>query len=251
MRDAPTNPTSVLLPNGTIIVALRRATSATQPLAVGHVDRLSGPWQRIDGTVHATAAGSPHTYEEDPYMYRTDRGWHMLTRRKVAPATPQGKGVPAADEGGGGGTGPDAEHDAGRAGAGVGGTGSCPAACTTPAGCFTPCPDASDPDGLCGGGHLYSLDLKDWFFGEAVYAHSPDAGSQCNVELRAGPTRPRARHGGGAPASVQRMRFTSRQRPTLFTDVDGSRYLYNGVSVNRTMYFHSFTFVQQINVSAN
>ena len=59
---APTNPTAVLLPNGTIVVALRRATSATQPLAIGHVDNLAGPWRRIDGTVHATAAGSPHMY---------------------------------------------------------------------------------------------------------------------------------------------------------------------------------------------
>ena len=45
------------------------------------------------------------------------------------------------------------------------------------------------------------------------------------------------------------MCSTSRQRPTLFTDQDGSRYLFNGVAVNRTMYYHSFTFVQSINTN--
>ena len=215
---ASTNPTAVLLPNDTIIVALRRATSATQPLAIGHVDNLAGPWRRIDGTVHATAAGSPHMYEEDPFMYRTARGWHMLTRRKVAP-TPTPSGV-------------------------VRGARLCPRACTTPTGCFSPCPDASDPDGLCGGGHLYSLDLNNWFFGEAVYSHSPAADAQCNVALRSPGSAARFEDTG-----TRMMRFTSRQRPTLFTDQDGSRYLFNGASVNRTMYYHSFTFVQQINTT--
>ena len=41
--------------------------------------------------------------------------------------------------------------------------------------------------------------------------------------------------------------LTSRERPTLFEDrSDGSRYLFTGASVNKTMYFHSFTLVQQV-----
>ena len=71
----------------------------------------------------------------------------MLTRRKVSPARQQSDSLAA-------------------------GTHSCPKACESPTGqggCFSPCPDASDPDGLCGGGHLYSRDLKTWYFGESTY----------------------------------------------------------------------------------
>ena len=63
-----TNPAPMLVvgpdgkPNGTLIVALRRSTSADQPIFVGHVDSPAGPYVRTDGKVLATAAGSPSMY---------------------------------------------------------------------------------------------------------------------------------------------------------------------------------------------
>ena len=78
-----TNPAPLLLANGTLVVAVRRATAPTQPLFVGHIDSPQGPWRRLDVPVYATAAASPATFEEDPFLFQTARGFHMLTHRAV------------------------------------------------------------------------------------------------------------------------------------------------------------------------
>lgn len=205
-----TNPTALLMANGTIIVALRRSTSAHQPLYRGHVDSPAGPWVALQATVVATSAGSPHMYEEDPFLFSTSRGFHMLTRRSV------GRGLVLVDD--------DKR--------------SCPPACELPGGyCFSPCPDASGGEGLCGGGHLFSTDLSTWFFGENVYDHSAEGAAQCDIHFAAA--------GGGRGAPVK-ARLTSRERPTMYTAPDGSRYLFTGAALNKTMYMHSFTLVQQV-----
>ena len=51
--------------------------------------------------------------------------------------------------------------------------------------------------------------------------------------------------GGGKGAPVK-ARLTSRERPTMYTAPDGSRYLFTGAALNKTMYMHSFTLVQQV-----
>ena len=218
-----TNPTPMLAlgadgkPNGTLIVALRRATSEDQPIFIGHVDSPAGPYVRQDGKVVATSAGNPSTYEEDPFLYQTKRGFHMLTRRAV-------------------------HYDG----------------------------------GYCGGGHLYSSDLRTWFYGESTYGGSNASSMQCNVDMMpAGRDEGAGRKGGLGTAAgsvvdpgggggraaqstdggaelglAERVYLTSRERPTVFTDTDGSRYLFTGAAVNVSMWIHSFTLVQQINLGA-
>ena len=120
--------------------------------------------------------------------------------------------------------------------------------------------------GYCGSGHLYSADLKTWFFGENVYAvhvvpnptlHSATL-TCCHLQRRASAT---TRHEGpvlvlvallmlcGSKASGTGSASQSRERPTLFVDTDGSRYLFTGAPVNVSMWVHSFT-LMQINVNA-
>ena len=153
-------------------------------------------------------------YEEDPFLYQTKRGFHMLTRRAVKYA-----------------------------------------------------------GGYCGGGHLYSTDLKTWFFGENVYGGSSKSDSaQCNINMlpptkkgdhseRDTDARAGAGTGAGAGAGAdagagagvtqaELVQLQSRERPTLFTDTDGSRYLFTGAAVNVSMFVHSFTLMQQINLNA-
>jgi len=201
-ESAGTNPAPHLEPNGTLIVALRRGTSMFQHIYIGNVNSIVGPWKRVEGTVVSTAAGSLHTYEEDPFLFKNTRGWHMLTRRSVADA-----------------------------GAGAGGEiGSCPDACRVQSGCVSPC--VVGP-GTCGGGHLYSTDLKVWFFGENVYGATGAADEQCNLLVRPN----------------TQINLTSRERPTIFDDTaTGKRYLFTGASVNMTMYYHSFTLVQEMQI---
>ena len=72
----------------------------------------------------ATAAGAPHTYEEDPFIFATPRGFHMLTRRSVQASSHGARPL----------------DDSAAAPAAAG----CPAACELPGGhCFSPCPDAA------------------------------------------------------------------------------------------------------------
>ena len=40
-------PSALLLPIGTVVVALRRGHSDVQPLYVGHVSRPAGPWRPL------------------------------------------------------------------------------------------------------------------------------------------------------------------------------------------------------------
>jgi hypothetical protein len=195
----------MLLSNGTIVVALRRGTSGCMPLYVGHVSSPAGPWKTLPAVVLPTAAGSPSKFDQDPYMFRTKRGYHILNNRQGV------RGAAATDEAG-------REH------------GDCPAACKTLGGlCFSPCPDKAGS--LCGVGHLYSPDLTTWYFGEYALGPGGAADAQCDIMFAGAPTR---------------TRLTSRERPTLFTDAEGRRFLFTGASVNKTMYLHSFSLVQEI-----
>lgn len=100
---------------------------------------------------------------------------------------------------------------------------------------YPPAPAPCGPplgSALCGGGHLFSKDLRAWFSGESVYHRNASAMAQCLVTFEDGET----------------VRFTSRQRPTMLLDDRGRRFLFNGASVNKSEYEHSFTFVQEISM---
>ena len=117
--DTQTNPAPWLESDGTLLVALRRGTVPQQTIYRGRVEPPAGPWERLNATVYATGAGSTQTYEEDPFLYGTARGWHMITRRSVANQSPRGDAT-------------------------------CPRQCVMPSGaCFEPCVMG---DGYCGGG---------------------------------------------------------------------------------------------------
>ena len=134
----------------------------------------------------AQAGGSVSMSEEDSFIFRSGRGFHMLTHR----SEPQVGGWPPR------------------------------------------------PSTGCGGGHLYSLDLRTWFVGENAFGHSAAGGDQCDIELQA-----------PAASGNLKLRLTSRQRPVVFADKDGRRFLYTGASgpaANVTEYEHSFTLVQEI-----
>lgn len=151
------------VPNGTIILGTRRTTNTDYPTWVGHASSPGGPWTPLKTQVLPTAAGSPSTSEEDSFIFKGRRGYHMLTHR----STPKNATWPP------------------------------------------------HPSTGCGGGHLYSEDLRTWFFGEAVFGRSADSIAQCNVQLQPDGTT---------------MKLTSRQRPTILTAPDGRRYLYTGAS---------------------
>jgi hypothetical protein len=198
-----TNPAPWVEPDGTLYVALRRSTSSVQPIFIGHFDTPTGPWRLLNAQVLATAAGSPSTYEEDPFLYKTSRGWHMITRRASAAdmltrrastadmltrrastadmLTRRASTVDMLTRRASTVDSPSPHQRLGRVasadvgGAAVVGAGtsggqisveSCPAACRVTGGCFSPC-YTGEP--ACGGGHLYSTNLSTWYFGEAVY----------------------------------------------------------------------------------
>ena len=85
-------------------------------------------------------------------------------------------------------------------------------------------------------GHLYSTDLRTWYFGENVYGHTGAAREQCSLTIDA------------QNGSAEQVQLSARQRPTIFRDgPSGPQYLFNGASSSgTTMYYHSFTMVQQI-----
>ena len=215
-----------------LYVALRRSTSAVQPIFIGHVDSPMGPWKLLTAKVVPTAAGAPSTYAEDPFLYRTARGWHILTRRAS-------KGVDRASK-------DDSEASASGVTGGVHDPKSCPSACKVPGGCFSPC-YVGEP--ACGGGHLYSADLATWYFGEAAYHCALNISLSTSRTALGATTRHDlgAQHLDGVGDGVELVTLTSRERPTVFSDSsDNSQYLFTGASVNYTMYYHSFTLVQQI-----
>lgn len=151
------------VPNGTIILGTRRTTNTDYPTWVGHASSPGGPWTPLKTQVLPTTAGSPSTSEEDSFIFKGRRGYHMLTHR----STPKNATWPP------------------------------------------------HPSTGCGGGHLYSEDLRTWFFGETVFGHSADSIAQCNVQLEPNGTT---------------IKLTSRQRPTILNALDGRRYLYTGAS---------------------
>jgi hypothetical protein len=182
--------------------------------------------------LHATDAGNSSTFEEDPFFYRTTRGFHMLTHRAVG----EKKSVSVGSSGV-----VVVTKDAAAAAAVVAADESKSLTVGSTVARGVTKVTAPPPLGpwLCGGGHIFSENLHDWFFGESVYGGSPLASAQCNITL--------------APADV-RIALTSRQRATIFEDsASGSqagrrRYLYTGASVNQSEYVHSFTLVQEINL---
>jgi hypothetical protein len=173
---------------------------------VADVKHPEGPWTAVDATV---VLPPDAVYEEDPFLYRGRRGYHIITHRAVKTTI-----ATAQDGGGGGGGAVSTREDTGTTLKEAGSRGYPPLG-----------------DQYCGGGHLFSPDLRTWWYGEAVYGQSDSADAQCMITF----------------SGNIRTHLTSRERPTIFEDVKGGgRYLFTGASANVSMYVHSFTLVQQI-----
>lgn len=83
-----TNPSAVVLPNGTIVLTARRWTAGV-PIYIA--DSWRGPFKlswapvvtiAVNGST-TEAGNSTTSFDEDPYLYRGENGtWHMLTHRQ-------------------------------------------------------------------------------------------------------------------------------------------------------------------------
>ena len=81
-----TNPGPMMLANGTIILSVRRARSTSQPLYRGHYTAITGPWELIPTRIVSTDAGTPKTFDQDPFLMQTPRGYHIISNRAVGGA---------------------------------------------------------------------------------------------------------------------------------------------------------------------
>eukprot|EP00040_Diaphanoeca_grandis_P002487 m.21872 g.21872 ORF g.21872 m.21872 type:complete len:499 (+) comp13590_c0_seq1:256-1752(+) len=136
-----TNPSAMLLENGTVVLVGRRATLSQQPTYIGNIDHIEGPWTAVNTVV----IGAGAIFEEDPFLYKGARGYHMLTHREVQSVEPI-KSIELKDSGL------------------TDGIGVPP---ITPA--------------MCGGGHLFSPDLLTWWYGEDVYGQADTSVAQCMI----------------------------------------------------------------------
>ncbi len=78
-----TNPSAVVLPNGTIMVTARRWVGGV-PIYMASSWR--GPYVQFPFVpVLPVGTGNPNAFDEDPFLYHNSLGWHMLTHREQAP----------------------------------------------------------------------------------------------------------------------------------------------------------------------
>ena len=180
----PTNPAPLLLKNGTLLVAARRASGPVIPMYSTHWSKPEGPYEQVKTVTHTTNVSDfRRVSEQDPYFFTDANGnFHLLWQRSWPHFRINGR---------------------------------------------------------CGGGHDYSVDGINFFFGEPIYVNGDFTldqmrRGQCNLTWD----------------NQTRGNLTSRQRPTLFDDnTTGRRYIFNGASVFVDMYVHSFTMVQEVNMN--
>ena len=85
LGSRPTNPSPYIFSNGTIILGTRRKTSTDFPTWIGHVSTPAGPWVPLSTKVFSTPGGSLSVSDEDSFIWKNKRGYHMLTHRRMAP----------------------------------------------------------------------------------------------------------------------------------------------------------------------
>ena len=81
LGSRPTNPAPYIFSNGTIILGTRRTTDSDYPTWIGHASTPAGPWVPLPTNVFSTPGGSLSVSEEDSFIWKNKRGYHMLTHR--------------------------------------------------------------------------------------------------------------------------------------------------------------------------
>ena len=77
-----TNPSAVVLPNGTILVTARRWLGG---VPIYMANSWAGPYTLLPlVSVVPVGEGDPAVFDEDPYLWQNEFGWHMLTHRESA-----------------------------------------------------------------------------------------------------------------------------------------------------------------------
>ncbi len=84
---AHTNPSPVFLPNGTVVVAFNAGFchNHLETIGIASAPHWSGPYTLLDrNAVLRNDDGSPH-HCEDPHLWKSERGWHLLTHNQQGP----------------------------------------------------------------------------------------------------------------------------------------------------------------------
>ena len=84
---AHTNPAPVFLANGTVVMAFNAGycNGRLETIGLAVADHWRGPYRMLaPEAVLRKADGTPH-HCEDPFMWRTKRGWHMLVHNQDGP----------------------------------------------------------------------------------------------------------------------------------------------------------------------
>jgi hypothetical protein len=75
-----TNPSAVVLPNGTILLTARRWEGG---VPIYTAPSWRGPYKLLPpAPVVYVGEGTPYAFDEDPFLFSNAGGWHMLTHRE-------------------------------------------------------------------------------------------------------------------------------------------------------------------------
>jgi len=84
---AHTNPSPVFLPNGTVVMAFNAGfcNGGLETIGIASAPHWSGPYTLLaKNAVLRNPDGSPH-HCEDPTLWKSERGWHLLTHNQQGP----------------------------------------------------------------------------------------------------------------------------------------------------------------------
>eukprot|EP00051_Salpingoeca_urceolata_P005531 m.74125 g.74125 ORF g.74125 m.74125 type:complete len:509 (+) comp14408_c0_seq3:1229-2755(+) len=82
---AHTNPSPYFLPNGTVVVAFNAGfcNHGLETIGVAWAPHFSGPYKLLT-TLPILGGESPH-HCEDPFIWKSERGWHLLVHNQQGP----------------------------------------------------------------------------------------------------------------------------------------------------------------------
>lgn len=83
---AHTNPAPVFLPNGTVIVAFNAGycSNKIETIGIATAPHWSGPYNLLSLVPILGDPTKPHRCE-DPFLWKSERGWHLLTHNQQGP----------------------------------------------------------------------------------------------------------------------------------------------------------------------
>jgi hypothetical protein len=84
-----TNPSPVFLPNGSVMLAFNAGycNDHLETVGIAMADSWAGPYTLFEkNAVLRNPDGSPHKCE-DPYLWQSKRGWHLITHNQQGPQT--------------------------------------------------------------------------------------------------------------------------------------------------------------------